>query len=306
MLTGSRTNECPPDARGWARFKLAAATVMHHEIAIAVTGIGIIALTWDAPNQVATLTYVILWAMRLSAKLNIYFGVPNFTDDLLPDHLSYLKSYFPQKPINSLFPVSITLGTLACVTLYTTTPDATAFQFTAAGLTGGIMALALLEHWLLVLPLPDSALWKWAMPSNETTQGDEPMTSKTPQTSDLETPQQKPKLRLVSDEGSTTNKTLEPAAPVLEAHMTYDAIFEEAISDLHREGRYRVFADLKRRCGQYPHADHYANGTKRLPTPAEVRIWCSNDYLGMSQHPKVLSAMHEAIDTVGAGSGGTR
>ena len=70
---------------------------------------------------------------------------------------------------------------------------------------------------------------------------------------------------------------------------------------LHEEGRYRVFADLKRRCGAYPTADHFAEGGTR-----DVTVWCSNDYLGMSQHRVVREAMHEAIEEVGAGSGGTR
>lgn len=84
--------------------------------------------------------------------------------------------------------------------------------------------------------------------------------------------------------------------------MDYAKKFEDAIAALHQEGRYRVFADLKRRCGDYPHAAHFGDG----PGAREITVWCSNDYLGMSQHPKVLAAMHEAIDTVGAGSGGTR
>ena len=83
--------------------------------------------------------------------------------------------------------------------------------------------------------------------------------------------------------------------------MNYEAYFREHLDALHREGRYRVFADLKRRCGHYPVADHHAGGGTR-----NVTVWCSNDYLGMSQHPSVLAAMHEAIDTVGADSGGTR
>lgn len=83
--------------------------------------------------------------------------------------------------------------------------------------------------------------------------------------------------------------------------MDYNKIFQDRIERLHGEGRYRVFADLKRRCGAYPQADQLHNGT-----PRPVTVWCSNDYLGMSQHPAVRAAMHEAIDTVGAGSGGTR
>ena len=83
--------------------------------------------------------------------------------------------------------------------------------------------------------------------------------------------------------------------------MDYESLFRQHLEALHREGRYRVFADLKRRCGAYPTADHFTGVDSR-----DVTVWCSNDYLGMSQHPAVLAAMHAAIDAVGAGSGGTR
>ncbi|MCJ7598279.1 MAG: 5-aminolevulinate synthase [Methyloceanibacter sp.] len=83
--------------------------------------------------------------------------------------------------------------------------------------------------------------------------------------------------------------------------MDYEDRFRQHLEALHREGRYRIFADLKRRCGAYPAADHFGEGGTRA-----VTVWCSNDYLGMSQHPAVRAAMHEAIDEVGAGSGGTR
>ncbi len=83
--------------------------------------------------------------------------------------------------------------------------------------------------------------------------------------------------------------------------MNFEDLFQQRLEALHQEGRYRDFADLKRRRGFFPVADHFtANGAR------EVTVWCSNDYLGMSQHPKVIAAMHEAIDAVGAGSGGTR
>ncbi|MEM7399717.1 MAG: 5-aminolevulinate synthase [Pseudomonadota bacterium] len=83
--------------------------------------------------------------------------------------------------------------------------------------------------------------------------------------------------------------------------MDYENQFRQHLESLHQEGRYRVFADLKRRCGAYPVADHFTDRGTR-----DVTVWCSNDYLGMSQHPTVRDAMHEAIDQVGAGSGGTR
>ena len=83
--------------------------------------------------------------------------------------------------------------------------------------------------------------------------------------------------------------------------MDYEGRFREHLEALHAEGRYRVFADLKRRCGAFPTANHFAEDGTR-----DVTVWCSNDYLGMSQHPIVRNAMHEAIEEVGAGSGGTR
>ena len=84
--------------------------------------------------------------------------------------------------------------------------------------------------------------------------------------------------------------------------MNYDEIFDKAIDRLHAEGRYRVFIDILRNKGKFPNARCFAghNG------PKPITVWCSNDYLCMGQHPKVIAAMEEALHDVGAGSGGTR
>ncbi|MFN8701033.1 MAG: 5-aminolevulinate synthase [Rhodospirillales bacterium] len=81
----------------------------------------------------------------------------------------------------------------------------------------------------------------------------------------------------------------------------YDRYFSDAIGALKAEGRYRVFAELERMCGKFPHAVWHAPDG-----PRDIVVWCSNDYLGMGQHPDTIKAMHEALDSNGAGAGGTR
>lgn len=84
--------------------------------------------------------------------------------------------------------------------------------------------------------------------------------------------------------------------------MNYDAAIDAALQRLHDEGRYRTFIDIERRKGHYPHAVW----TRPDGSEKDIIVWCGNDYLGMGQHPEVLAAMHEALDSAGAGSGGTR
>lgn len=169
LVTGPRREPMPRGVTGWTRFRMAAATLIWHEIAMALTAGGMLALTWRQPNQVAAASFIILFVMRVSAKLNIFLGVPNLTVDFLPAHLAYLKSYFRIRVFNPLFPVSVAAGSVATILL--AEGAAIAPTGTAAGWTmlAMLVGLATLEHWFLVLPFRDAALWRWAMAGNVTT-----------------------------------------------------------------------------------------------------------------------------------------
>src|SRR5918996_6591216 len=85
--------------------------------------------------------------------------------------------------------------------------------------------------------------------------------------------------------------------------MDYERVFEGTVARIRAEGRYRVFCDLARQAGAFPYAERYP-APDAIPDP--ITVWCSNDYLGMGQHPVVLDAAVEAMRSMGAGAGGTR
>lgn len=166
-LTGPNKAPCPPGLGGWPRFVAALGAVLWHELAILAAGALVLALTWDGTNFVGWATFLVLGAMRLSAKLNVFLGVRNLAESFLPDHLSHLRSFFRRRPLNALFPFSVAGSTVACALLFGEAFAADAGPFRAVGFTllGTFMALAVLEHWFMVLPLPLEALWRWALRS---------------------------------------------------------------------------------------------------------------------------------------------
>jgi putative photosynthetic complex assembly protein 2 len=165
--TGPVKGRCPPGATGWRRFGLATGAILYHELAILAGALALLALSWGQANQVGLQTYLLLWGMRQSAKLNIFLGARNLNEQFLPGHLRHIGSYFAHKPMNLLFPVSVTAGTLLCALLFHRAFAVGADDFTAAGFTflGVLAVLGVLEHWFLVLPIPAEALWNWGMRS---------------------------------------------------------------------------------------------------------------------------------------------
>ena len=161
-VTGPQRTVCAARLAGWRRFVAAARTVIHNELAMLACGLGVVAVTWGAPNRVALFTYLILWGMRLSAKLNLFLGVPNLGESFLPAHLAYLMSYFRRRPMNALLPISLaasTALTIAAARRYYSANEG--FDATAWALLTSLLALGTLEHLFMVLPMASERLWNY-------------------------------------------------------------------------------------------------------------------------------------------------
>lgn len=172
FVTGPRRAPCAEGCSGWRHFGHAIQTSLYHELAIIAAAAAVVALTWKEPNQVGTWTFLILWWMHQSAKLNVFLGVRNLNEEFLPDHLRFLRNFLRKKPMNLLFPVSVTVSTIVAVILTGKAAAPAASPFQAVGFTflAMMMVLAILEHWFLVLPLPAAALWKWGLASRAPSQ----------------------------------------------------------------------------------------------------------------------------------------
>ncbi len=162
-LTGSRKQPLATGAKGWQRFHQAVAAIVWHELGILASGLLILAITWGEPNQVGTGTFLVLWVMRTSAKLNLFLGVRNLSEEFLPPHLVYMGSYFRRRPMNALWPFSIIGGLAALAWLLNDGMAASGGLQVGGLLVATMLAMAVVEHGLLVLPLPSTALWRWAM-----------------------------------------------------------------------------------------------------------------------------------------------
>jgi putative photosynthetic complex assembly protein 2 len=163
IVLGPNRTEAIPASAGWARMSHAISAIIHHEIALLAGGAVILVASYAAQNQVAIWTYAMLWLMRLSAKLNLFLGVPNLHDELLPARLSHLRGHFRRGPTNPLLPISVLLTLFAAGYLaYLAIADAQNGLFATAGmLIASLLALAALEHIFMLIPLPVMNLWNW-------------------------------------------------------------------------------------------------------------------------------------------------
>ncbi|MEM8811000.1 MAG: putative photosynthetic complex assembly protein PuhE [Pseudomonadota bacterium] len=163
VLTGPVTRHCPPDTPAWERFVRAWGTVAYSEMALVAVLCAMVLAMGHASNTVGVWTFIILYFARVSAKLNLHFGVPYINLEFIPDRLTYLNSHFRVGAVSRLFPVSITFLTLALACwmerlYWSENGSAEAVGF---ALLASLTALALLEHWLMVIPVGDAKLWRW-------------------------------------------------------------------------------------------------------------------------------------------------
>jgi len=164
-VTGPRPEHCPDGARGLRRLGLALQAILYHEAMLLACGIAIVALTSGGANLTALWTFAALWLLRQSAKINLFLGVPVTNDELMPEPVQFLKSYFARKPVSAFFPLSVTAATAALVIMIQRLVEVAATPFEIASLTlvSTLFALGVIEHWFMLLPLPAITLWGWGM-----------------------------------------------------------------------------------------------------------------------------------------------
>ncbi len=165
MITGPRTTPCPSSCKGPIHFWHAAETSLYHEIGAALLGVAVCFTTMTGKNHIGSWTYTIVWLMHSSAKVNAVLGVRNLNDHFFPEQLRYLTSFLKKRSMNLLFPVSITVSTVAAAVLWHKAMELqnNPFELLAFTFYIVILALGIIEHWFLVLPIPAEALWNWSV-----------------------------------------------------------------------------------------------------------------------------------------------
>lgn len=160
IVTGPERRPCPPELQGWARFRYGFHSLSHHEYALAGTVLILWLSTLGAANQAAFLGFAVLWGMRISAKLNLFFGVPIPNAHLFPPRLQYLSALVPPRSPSLFYAFSLAVIVAVTLALF----QAGAASSTLGGktsyfLAGTLAALAVLEHIAMVLPLRIEGLW---------------------------------------------------------------------------------------------------------------------------------------------------
>jgi putative photosynthetic complex assembly protein 2 len=199
LIGGTHKRPCPSSCDNRTRFRLALGASLWHEISILGAGILVCVLLWNSANPTGLYCFLVLWLMRWSAKLNLFFGVPNFSTDWFPERLAHVHSYIRRAPVSSFFPLSVGLATLVAWQLLAPTlmPALTGAgngtspagslgvnapegdDLLPAVLPGVLLLLAILEHLFMALPIADTALWNRIFAQDELNRPKPPATEPT-------------------------------------------------------------------------------------------------------------------------------
>jgi putative photosynthetic complex assembly protein 2 len=163
LITGPNRAPAAPGLALAARFRLAVGAILWHELTILALTALVFALSWGGATMTGAWTMLMLWAMRSSAKVNIFLGVRNTYAGLLPEHMRYLASHFSAGRVNPLFWPALAACLLAAALLFAAAAGAGPAEAAAFAILGTLAALGALEHAFLVLPVRSEALWSWGL-----------------------------------------------------------------------------------------------------------------------------------------------
>jgi putative photosynthetic complex assembly protein 2 len=162
-LTGPRRVPLEPGSRGWQRFAQSTQVVIWHELALLLNFAVLLWMQQGQPSHVAICTFAILWCMRFSAKLNLFFGVPEVGEQYLPKHLAYLGSYFRKGRLSAFFFVSVAASCVVWAWIVWEVVSGRVLVSTGWVLLASLLGLAIVEHLIMAFPTPMQKLWGWAM-----------------------------------------------------------------------------------------------------------------------------------------------
>ncbi len=195
-ISGPRKQALDANLSTWARFKQSVAVIWHHELALFLNLLILVAMQIGQPNHTAMCTFALLWMMRLSSKLNLFFGVPQVGEQYLPSHLIYMGSYFNKKTVGLFFYFTMSLSIVAWIYLIWQAHEGLVTISTHWILLASLLGLAIIEHVLMMVPLSLERVWGWALknePSSLNT-----MTTLTPLSSVLSNTAKGSSINLVS------------------------------------------------------------------------------------------------------------
>lgn len=173
IITGPELRPSPLGITGYARFSRAWDTISRHEFLLAGAFLAVVVITSHAENTVGLWTYIILFTARISAKLNLFYGVPRINTEFVPIPLQHIKTYFRKGPITAAFPIGVTfLSVTAALLIERVISAQTPADTVGFALLTALAVLAAIEHWFMVIPLPDAKLWRWMLPDTTTSRQD--------------------------------------------------------------------------------------------------------------------------------------